>query len=167
MVGLRAAAAIATLLLASAPPRVAAIELRPVVTTGLASPLFLGNAGDGSNLLFIVQQGGVVKVLQPGSSTPTDFLDIHTKVVTGGEQGLLGLAFHPQYASNGRFFVDYTRTGDGTIVVAEYRVSADRNVADPTETVVLTIPHPTNTNHNGGMLVFGGSFALPPSPTPM
>ena len=96
-----------------------------------------------------------MKVLQPGASTPTVFLDIHTKVVAGGEQGLLGLAFHPQYATNGRFFVYYTRAGDGTIVIAEYHVSADPNVADPTETVILTIPHPTNTNHNGGMLAFG------------
>ena len=137
-------------------PLQAAIQVTPVVS-GLSSPLFVGHAGDGTNRLFIVQQGGIIKVFQPGPppSTPTVFLDIHTKVVAGGEQGLLGLAFHPQYEVNGRFFVYYTRVGDGTLVLAEYRVSSDPNVASPTETVFLTIPHPTNTNHNGGMLAFG------------
>ena len=152
---LRIAALCAVVLLTIRPTSLVAIQLDPVVTTGLASPLFVGNAGDFSNRLFIVEQGGMVKVLQPGSSTPTVFLDIRTRVVAGGEQGLLGLAFHPQYAGNGRFFVYYTRTGDGTVVVAEYHVSSNPNVADPTETVILTIPHPMNTNHNGGMMAFG------------
>jgi glucose/sorbosone dehydrogenase len=133
----------------------AAIELTPVISSGLSSPVFVGNARDGTNRLFIVERGGVIRVLQPGSSSPTTFLDIHTKVVAGGEQGLLGLAFHPQYASNGRFFVFYTRASDGAIVIAEYKVSGNPNVADPAEAVLLTIPHPTNTNHNGGMLAFG------------
>ena len=92
----------------------------PVVSSGLASPTFVTNAGDGSNRLFILEQAGIIRVLQPGSSSPTLFLDIHTKVVAGGEQGLLGLAFHPLYSTNGRFFVYYTRTGDGTLVIAEY-----------------------------------------------
>ncbi len=135
-------------------PFVAAVQLTPVVS-GLSSPVFVTNAGDGSNRLFIVEQGGTVRVLQPGSTTPTLFLDIHTKVVAGGEQGLLGLAFHPEYSTNGRFFVYYTRIADGTIVIAEYQVSTDPNVANPTEKVLLSIPHPTNTNHNGGMLAFG------------
>jgi hypothetical protein len=76
-------------------------------------------------------------------------------VLSGGERGLLGLAFHPQYSSNGRFFVFYTRTGDGAIIVAEYRVSANPDIASSSETVLLTIPHPNNANHNGGMLAFG------------
>jgi glucose/arabinose dehydrogenase len=133
----------------------AQIQVTPVVS-GLSSPLFVGHAGDGSNRLFIVERGGSIKVLQPGSTTPTLFLDIHTKIVAGGEQGLLGLAFHPQYISNGRFFVFYTRAGDGALVTAEYAVSANINVADPaSEKVLLTILHPTNLNHNGGMLAFG------------
>src|SRR6185436_18969572 len=104
----------------------------------------------------ILEQAGLVDVLQPGSGTPTMFLDIRGKVKSGGEQGLLGLAFHPGYETNGRFFVFYTRVGDGTLVIAEYQVSpTNRDVADPTETIILTIPHPTNTNHNGGMLAFG------------
>jgi hypothetical protein len=131
------------------------IQLSPVVS-GLASPLFVGNAGDSLNRLFIVERAGVIKVLQPGESTPTDFLDIRAKIVSGGEQGLLGLAFHPQYSANGRFFVYYTRLGDGTLVIAEYVATpASSNTAGTAEKVILTIPHPTNTNHNGGMLAFG------------
>jgi len=129
----------------------------PTIPSGLSSPLFVGHAHDGSNRLFIVEQGGLIKVLQPGSSKPTVFLDIRSRVLytAGGERGLLGLAFHPLYASNGRFFVFYTRAGDGTLVIAEYRVSSNPDVAGTTELALLTIPHPTNRNHNGGMLAFG------------
>jgi glucose/arabinose dehydrogenase len=132
-----------------------AIQLTPIVSSGLSSPTFVTHAGDGSNRLFITEQTGVVRVLQPGSSVPTVFLDIGARIASGGERGLLGLAFHPQYASNGRFFVYYTRAGDGTIVIAEYRVSANPNVANTTGTVLLRIGHPFNANHNGGMLAFG------------
>jgi len=142
-----------TLILSAATPLLAQVQLLAVVS-GLSSPVFAGHAGDGSNRLFIVEKSGVIKVLQPGSSTPTVFLDIHTRVLsTGGEQGLLGLAFHPSYESNGRFFVYYTRSG-GEIVLAEYHVSANPNVAGTGETILLTIPHPSFTNHNGGMLAF-------------
>ncbi len=137
-------------------PVTAAVQLVPVVPTGLSSPVFVGHAGDGTNRLFIEEQAGFVYVLQPGSSTPTLFLDIHTKVLSGGERGLLGLAFHPAYRTNGRFYVFYTRDGDGAIVIAEYQVSSvDSNVAGATEKILLTIPHPTFGNHNGGMLAFG------------
>src|SRR5581483_2940363 len=119
------------------------------------SPVFVTNAKDGSNRLFIVEIGGVIKVLQPGSSTPTVFLDITSRVLTGSERGLLGLAFHPFYKNNGRFFVYYTRQTDGTLRIAEYHVSADPNVADTNEMVILEIPHPTNANHNGGTIMFG------------
>lgn len=132
----------------------AATELRSIVT-GLASPLYVTHAGDGSRRLFIVEQAGTIRVLQPGANSATMFLDIRGKVLSGGERGLLGLAFHPLYRTNGRFFVYYTRTPDGAIVIAEYRVSQDSNVAATTETVVLTIAHPTNANHNGGMIAFG------------
>jgi glucose/arabinose dehydrogenase len=133
----------------------AAITLTPVVSSGLSSPIFVGHAGDGSNRLFIAERGGIIRVVQPGAPTASVFLNIQTRIVAGGERGLLGLAFHPDYASNGRFFVFYTRASDGDIVVAEYQVSADPNVADPAETVLLTIEHSANTNHNGGMLAFG------------
>ena len=132
----------------------AQFQLTPVAT-GLSNPLFVGHAGDGTQRLFVVEQDGIIRVLQPGEHMATTFLDIRSRIATIGEQGLLGLAFHPQYATSGRFFVFYTRVGDGAIVIAEYRVSADRDIADTTEHVLLTIPHPTNTNHNGGMLAFG------------
>src|SRR5688500_12154351 len=83
-------------------PLSSAIQLTPVAS-GLASPLFIGHAGDGSNRLFIVERGGIIRLLQPGASTTTVFLDIRSRVVAGGEQGLLGLAFHPDHEVNGRF----------------------------------------------------------------
>ncbi|MDQ3806224.1 MAG: PQQ-dependent sugar dehydrogenase, partial [Acidobacteriota bacterium] len=131
-----------------------AIALDPVLS-GLSSPVFVTNARDGTNRLFVVEQTGRIKVLQPGASAPTVFLDISAKLVAGGERGLLGLAFHPSYRLNRRFFVNYTRAGDGATVVAEYRASAaDPDVADTAETVLLTIGQPF-TNHNGGMIEFG------------
>jgi hypothetical protein len=151
---------VSVVLLALSVQSLAAIQLSPVVSSGLSSPVFVGHAGDGTNRLFIVELGGVVRVLQPGASVPTTFLDIRTKVIAGGERGLLGLAFHPQYAANGRFFVYYTRAGDGALVIAEYAVSANPNVANSTESPLLTIPHPTNANHNGGMLAFGADGFL-------
>ena len=99
--------------------------------------------------------GDRIPVLQAGSVSPTLFLDMSSRVLYGGERGLLGLAFHPQFSSNRRFFVNYTRRFDGATVIAEYRVSAaNPNVADTTETVLLTIPQPYE-NHNGGMIEFG------------
>ena len=87
-----------------------------------------------------------IQVLQPGSTTPTIFLDITANVLSGGEQGLLGLAFHPAYATNRRFFVNYTRQPDGATVIAEYQASAtDPNVANATETTLLTISQPFAT----------------------
>lgn len=135
-------------------PALAAFQLEPVLS-GLSSPLYLTNAHDGSNRIFILEQAGVIKVLQPGATTPTVFLDITPKVLSGGEQGLLGLAFHPEYTTNRRFFIDYTRQPDGATVIAEYQASAsDPNLADPLETVLLVIPQPF-VNHNGGMVEFG------------
>src|SRR5689334_2245953 len=131
-----------------------AVPLVPVLA-GLASPIYVTNAHDGSNRLFVVEQPGRIKVLQPNATAPTVFLDITSRVLSGGEQGLLGLAFHPQFVSNGRFFVDYTRRPDGATVIAEYQVSAqNRNVAGTTERVLLVIPQPY-VNHNGGMVEFG------------
>ena len=101
-----------------------------LVASGLSAPVFVTGAGDGSGRLFVVEQGGVIKVMSPGG-TPSVFLDIRARVSSGGERGLLGLAFHPGYAGNGRFFVDYTRAGDGATVIAEYRVSpTDPGVAE-------------------------------------
>lgn len=125
------------------------------VLTGLNSPVYVTNARDGRNRLFIVEQPGQIKVLAPGASAPTVYLDLSSRVLYGGERGLLGLAFHPQFATTGRLFVNYTRQTDGATVIAEYHQSAaNTNTADPTETVLLTIPQPY-ANHNGGMVAFG------------
>lgn len=138
---------------------VAAIQLEQVVT-GLSSPLYVTNARDGLNRLFIVERGGRILVLQAGSTSPTVFLSV-SNVRSGGEQGLLGLAFHPNFSTNRRFFVHYTRQPDGAIVIAEYHASASNpNIADTTETVFLVIPHPTFANHNGGMIEFGADGFL-------
>lgn len=138
-----------------ASPLVTSVQLEPVITTGLSSPIYATSARDGSNRFFIVEQPGTIKLLQPGQTSPTVFLDITSRVLLGGEQGLLGLAFHPQFKTNGRFFLDYTRQSDGATVIAEYHVSlTDPNIADITEAVILTIAQPF-ANHNGGMIEFG------------
>jgi len=124
------------------------------VVTGLTSPLYVTHARDGSNRLFIVEQPGRIKVLSSGSSTPSVFLDIVAKVKSGGEQGLLGLAFHPGFATNSRFFVNYTRQPDGATVIAEYRALSDPAATASSETILLTIAHPF-ANHNGGSIEFG------------
>ncbi len=127
------------------------------VVTGLSSPVYVTQPADGSGRLFIVEQAGMIRILRPGVGLlPTPFLDIRSRVVSGGEQGLLSVAFHPSYASSGRFFVNYTSpAGSLHSVIAEYHVSAGNpDVADPTETVLLTIPQPF-TNHNGGLNLFG------------
>jgi glucose/arabinose dehydrogenase len=136
-----------------------AVQLQTILS-GFVRPDFVTHAHDGTNRLFIVEQGGRILVAQPGATTATVFLDITGRVLSSGnEQGLLGLAFHPQYPSNGRFFVYYNQPGDGALKVAEYHVSAaNPNVADTTETVfngIFPIPHPGQTNHNGGMMAFG------------
>jgi glucose/arabinose dehydrogenase len=138
-----------------------AIELQSIVHGSLMNPIFVTHAGDGTERLFIVEQAGAIRVLQPGSDSPTLFLRIPAaRVLSGGERGLLGLAFHPDFASNRRFFVYYTKPPDGDSVIAEYKASAgDPNVADPTpttatETVLLTFAQPF-ANHNGGSMAFG------------
>ncbi len=130
------------------------IQLQPVVT-GLSSPLLVTNARDSSNRLFVIERGGKIKVQQPGATSATDFLDLTAKVLSGGEQGLLGLAFHPKYKTNRKFYVNYTRRNDGATVVSEFQASAgNRQVADTTERILLTITQPFS-NHNGGMIEFG------------
>jgi hypothetical protein len=152
-----------TLLLATAiaAPAAAAdrIVLEPVVA-GLVEPVYVTHARDGSGRLFVVEQPGRIKVLVPGAAAPRVFLDLAARVRAGGEQGLLGLAFHPAYAANGRFFVNYTRAPDGATVIAEYRVSpGDPNVASATERPLLVVPQPF-ANHNGGMVEFGSDGLL-------
>ena len=128
------------------------IALQPVVT-GLSAPVAITHAGDAR--LFVAQQGGRIAIFDGTRLLPAPFLDLSSVVSCCGERGLLGLAFHPRYASNGRFFVDYTNK-NGDITLARYSVSSDPNRADPASGVVLlTIPHPDFSNHNGGQLQFG------------
>ena len=111
-------AALCLALLGSASGEAQAIYLRPMLQ-GLTSPALVTNAGDGSGRLFIVELAGVVKVLPAGSTTPTLYLDITDRVLHGGERGLLGLAFHPDFGgSETRFYVNYTREGDGATVIS-------------------------------------------------
>jgi glucose/arabinose dehydrogenase len=125
------------------------------VATGLTSPLQVAHAGDGSGRIFIVERAGIIKIVRNGTVLPTPFLDITGRVTSGGEQGLLSVAFHPRYASNGRFFVNYTADRNGLrSIIAEYRVSANPDVAGTTETGILEIPQPFD-NHNGGLNTFG------------
>jgi glucose/arabinose dehydrogenase len=130
------------------------ITLAPVVTESLENPLFLTHAGDGSERLFVVEQPGRIRVLQGDALLPAPFLDITKQVLSGGERGLLGLAFHPDYRHNRRFFVNYTRKPDGATVVAEYRSGATATSASMHERILLIVPQPY-PNHNGGMVAFG------------
>ena len=126
-----------------------------LVASGLASPVTVTNASDGSGRLFIVQQPGQILILINGTILPTPFLDISDLVSCCGEQGLLGLAFHPDYATNGFFYVDYTDNA-GNTVVARYTVSAkDPNVADPDSAYTILTQAQPFPNHNGGQVAFG------------
>ena len=146
---LAALRALALTLLATAPA--AAIELQ-LLASALPYIVDIQHAGDGR--LFFVSQAGTIRVWNGTTVRSTPFLDLSKIVRFSGEQGLLGLAFHPNYASNGYFYVNYSDTS-GDTVIARYRVSADPNVADPASAqVVLTFDQPFS-NHNGGQLRFG------------
>jgi len=135
--------------------------------SGFTSPLGIANAGDGTNRLFIVEQGGRIRIWNGTQVLATPFLDISALVLSGGEQGLLGLAFHPNYESNGFFYVNYTCRntapacsgggfGNADSVLARYQVSAgDPNVADPASASVMTVIDDPFSNHNGCNLMFG------------
>ncbi|MEO8031832.1 MAG: PQQ-dependent sugar dehydrogenase [Gemmatimonadota bacterium] len=130
-----------------------------LVASGLHAPTFLTAPAGDTGRLFILEQNGYVRIIEHGVLLPNPFLDIHTLVTHGSEQGLLGLAFYPDYATSGRFIISYTSpTGTedgGTSVLARYAVSASPNVANPVaDSVLLRFDQPY-TNHNGGMIVFG------------
>ena len=140
------------------------VTLLPIVSRGsllmlsfppsLKSPVFLTHARDQSGRLFIVEQPGTIRILERGKLLEIPFLDIKERVLFGGEQGLLGLAFHPEYRLNGRFFVNYTRKDDGATVIAEYHRSEQVDRAGREERILALIPQPY-PNHNGGMIAFG------------
>lgn len=125
------------------------------VATGFASPVYITNAGDGTGRVFIVERGGRIKLLGGGT-----FLDISSIVQSGGEQGLLSVAFPPNFSTSQTFYVYFTdnRAGNqGNNVLARFRVSSgDPNLANPgSEEILLIFQHPNQSNHNGGQLMFG------------
>jgi glucose/arabinose dehydrogenase len=126
------------------------------VASGLQLPVDIQNADDGSGRLFIVEKPGRIRILQNGQLLPTPFLDISSEVrSSGSEQGLLGLAFHPDCAQNGLFFVNYIDL-DGNTVIARFQVSAQNpNQADPSSEAHLIQVKQPFANHNGGGMVFG------------
>jgi glucose/arabinose dehydrogenase len=132
------------------------------VADGLTQPIGFVSPGDGSGRMFIIEQPGRIRIYNIAGATvnATPFLDISSAVDNAGnEQGLLGLAFHPEFASNGRFYVNYTRDpgpgqGADLTVVAEYSLSANPDIANTTETKILELVQDAG-NHNGGDLQFG------------
>ena len=122
-------------------------------------PVDLRNAGDGSDRLFVVEQNGLIKVFENESTvdTVTTFLDLTSQVACCGELGLLGLVFHPDYESNGYFFVYYSAPGGSPYrdILARYQVSADPNVADPSSERIMIELNDREDNHQGGGLFFG------------
>ena len=147
----------------ASPPPATSNSLRlQTVTAVLSSPVFLTAPTGDVGRLFIVEQGGLIRILNSLDGTPraTPFLDVAGLIVTGGERGLLGMAFDPNYAGNGRFCIYYTNTA-GDIVIARYGVSTNPDIANAgAQAILKTIAHPTNQNHNGGMLAFGPDGCL-------
>ena len=130
----------------------ATLRLVPVVTSGLDSPLHLTYAPGESNRLYVVEQAGRIRVIENGRLLDEPFLDIESQVRSGGEQGLLSVAFHPRYAENHRFYVNYTDVNGDTRVV-EFRSEGGRAVpGSARQLLAIDQPYP---NHNGGLVLFG------------
>lgn len=152
--GLCAALALSTLA-----GRAQTINLQAVVTAGITEPIGVYFAPEDDNTLFILEQGGIIRLANAGTGTVsgTPFLNITSRVTSAGnEQGLLGLAFDPDYTDNGYFYVNYTRAGNGATVVSRFKRSTGNPlVADgASEDIVISIDQPFS-NHNGGQLQFG------------
>jgi glucose/arabinose dehydrogenase len=141
-------------------PTPPALALETVVPTGLEAPVFVTHAPDDFGRIFILEQPGRIRIFDLTTQTllAEPFLDVTELVRYGGEQGLLGLAFHPDYAENGRFFIHYSGEGGGPAgqaFVQEFTVSANPNIANPDPvTTFFTLPDPFG-NHNGGWIDFG------------
>jgi hypothetical protein len=126
-----------------------------LIASGLSGVLYVTAPPGDLSRIFAVQQNGTIRVIRNDTLLSTPFLDLGGITSGSGERGLLSMAFHPSYATNGRFFVFYTDLA-GALTVARYQVSADPNVADAASgSVVLSIPHSAEANHNGGLLKFG------------
>jgi glucose/arabinose dehydrogenase len=142
-------------------PAPGALNLKlETIATGLSSPLYITSPAADTRL-FVVEQGGQIKIIQDGATLAAPFLDVSAKIFSGGERGLLSLAFHPQYASNRQFYIYYTDP-NGDITVERYRAAANNpNQADAASgTLVIRIPHRDYPNHNGGQLAFGSDGYL-------
>jgi glucose/arabinose dehydrogenase len=135
------------------PPPPAALSLE-LVSGGLNNPVYLTAAPNDQQRLFVVEQVGRIRIIRNGQLVATPFLDIRSKVVAGGEQGLFSMAFHPNYATNGWFFVNYTDT-NGDTQVERYSVSSNADVADPASAHQAIFVDQPFGNHNGGQLQFG------------
>ena len=130
------------------------ISLEPVVA-GLKSPVGVYSAREGTGRLFILEQGGAIRIWNGSQSLPTPFLDIDPLTNGAGEQGLLGVAFHPNYKTNGLFFVSYTDLNGNNAIIRYSVSSANANVANANSAVpILSVAQPF-TNHNGGQIRFG------------
>ncbi|MBI5033000.1 MAG: PQQ-dependent sugar dehydrogenase [Chloroflexi bacterium] len=134
------------------------LTLTPI-SSGLSEPVSITHAGDGSNRIFVVEQTGQIRIIKGNSLVSTPFLNLGStganRIIVGSEQGLLGLAFPPGYSTKKYFYVYYTNP-NFDLVIARYFTTSNPDVADPnSEQIVLSIPHPVNTNHNGGQLQFG------------
>ena len=126
------------------------------VAVSLDTPVGITNAKDGTGRLFIPELAGRIRILNPNGTVVNYFLDITDRVRTGGEQGLIGLAFHPNYQSNGRFFVHYISQANGNSTVSEFSALGTPNDAsESSERIVISIPQTGFTNHKGGQLAFG------------
>jgi glucose/arabinose dehydrogenase len=149
-------AIVASTSVAQVPP---SVTLREVLA-GFTQPIEMVSANDSTGRMFVAEQTGKVRIVEGLNTTPTiratPFLDVASIITAGGERGLLGLAFHPQYDTLGYFYVFYTRAGDAALEVARFTRSASNpNVAEPTSrSIVITVPHPNNSNHNGGKIAF-------------
>ncbi|MFC5411863.1 PQQ-dependent sugar dehydrogenase [Larkinella bovis] len=137
------------------PPAVQLENAFPSLT--FKQPVEFTHAGDGTNRVFVVEQQGRIRVFENNATTKTaeTYLDIVSKVASGGEMGLLGLAFHPDFRQNGYFYVNYTKNNPRETVIARYKATPTANQADPaTETVLFKFEQPY-ANHNGGKIAFG------------
>lgn len=130
------------------------LGLQEVISGGINSPVDLSHAGDGSGRLFIVEKGGTIRVYKAGTFLTKPFLDISALVSRGGERGLLGLAFSPNYVTNGTFYVNYTDF-EGTTQIVRYRVSTNPNLADADSAEIVLSIEQDYVNHNGGQIAFG------------
>lgn len=136
-------------------PPLPSIELK-LIAGGLRSPVGLTHSRDATGRLFIIEQGGTIRIWQEGKVLAEPFLDIRKQVDSGGEKGLLGLAFHPNFSKTQKFYINYTATQKGLhTFISEFKTGSKKNQADPkSEKILLIIPQPYG-NHNGGNIAFG------------